>query len=173
MPWVGFQPTIPVFEREKTVHALDRAATVIDTKVLLKTEYNSSISLASIRQKHFINKDVTTSDTPRNCDRRWKLSVRRLQPGLYSSPSNTTESSAPALNRQLAFQNGTKAGESDASLWVQLIENSDVTATWHFRQTPSNYTYRQHTSHAVPVGRPATNKIVICKHTKKQKRNNF
>jgi hypothetical protein len=29
MPWVGFEPTIPVFERAKTVHALDRAATVI------------------------------------------------------------------------------------------------------------------------------------------------
>jgi hypothetical protein len=28
MPWVGFEPTIPVFERAKTVHALDRAATV-------------------------------------------------------------------------------------------------------------------------------------------------
>jgi hypothetical protein len=26
---VGFDPTIPVFQREKTVHALDRAATVI------------------------------------------------------------------------------------------------------------------------------------------------
>jgi hypothetical protein len=26
---VGFEPTNPVFEREKTVHALDRAATVI------------------------------------------------------------------------------------------------------------------------------------------------
>jgi hypothetical protein len=29
MPWVGFEPTIPVFERAMTVHALDRAATVI------------------------------------------------------------------------------------------------------------------------------------------------
>jgi hypothetical protein len=28
MPRVGFEPTIPVFERAKTVHALDRAATV-------------------------------------------------------------------------------------------------------------------------------------------------
>jgi hypothetical protein len=28
-PWVGFEPTIPVFERAKTVHALTRAATVI------------------------------------------------------------------------------------------------------------------------------------------------
>jgi hypothetical protein len=30
MPWVEFEPTIPVFERTKTVHALDRAAAVID-----------------------------------------------------------------------------------------------------------------------------------------------
>jgi hypothetical protein len=29
MSWVGFEPTIPVFEREKTFHALDRAATVM------------------------------------------------------------------------------------------------------------------------------------------------
>jgi hypothetical protein len=29
MPQVGSEPTIPVFERAKTVHALDRAATVI------------------------------------------------------------------------------------------------------------------------------------------------
>jgi hypothetical protein len=31
MPWVGFEPTIPAFERAKTVHALDSAATVIGT----------------------------------------------------------------------------------------------------------------------------------------------
>jgi hypothetical protein len=29
---VGFEPTIPEFERAKTFHALDRAATVIGTK---------------------------------------------------------------------------------------------------------------------------------------------
>jgi hypothetical protein len=29
MPQVGLEPTIPVFERTKTVHALDRAATVM------------------------------------------------------------------------------------------------------------------------------------------------
>jgi hypothetical protein len=29
MPEVRFEPTIPVFEGAKTVHALDRAATVI------------------------------------------------------------------------------------------------------------------------------------------------
>jgi hypothetical protein len=29
MPWVGFKPTIPVFERGKTVHALDHVTTVI------------------------------------------------------------------------------------------------------------------------------------------------
>jgi hypothetical protein len=31
MPRVGFEPTITVFERAKTVHALDRAVTVIGT----------------------------------------------------------------------------------------------------------------------------------------------
>jgi hypothetical protein len=31
MPQVRFEPTIPVFERAKTVHALDHAATVIDS----------------------------------------------------------------------------------------------------------------------------------------------
>jgi hypothetical protein len=35
MPRFGFEPTIPVFERAKTVHALDRAATAIGTIVLL------------------------------------------------------------------------------------------------------------------------------------------
>jgi hypothetical protein len=29
MPYVGFEPTIAAFERAKTVHALDLAATVI------------------------------------------------------------------------------------------------------------------------------------------------
>jgi hypothetical protein len=29
MPWVGFKPTIPASERAKTVHALDRVATLI------------------------------------------------------------------------------------------------------------------------------------------------
>jgi hypothetical protein len=32
MPRVGFEPKIPAFERAKTVHALDRAATVIGIK---------------------------------------------------------------------------------------------------------------------------------------------
>jgi hypothetical protein len=31
MPWVGFEPTIPVFEGAKTVHALDHATIVIGT----------------------------------------------------------------------------------------------------------------------------------------------
>jgi hypothetical protein len=29
MPRLGFEPTIPVFERAKTFHALDRAVTMI------------------------------------------------------------------------------------------------------------------------------------------------
>jgi hypothetical protein len=32
MRLMGFEPTVPVFERAKTVHALDRAVTVIATR---------------------------------------------------------------------------------------------------------------------------------------------
>jgi hypothetical protein len=35
MPQLGSEPTIPVFETAKTVHVLDRAATVIDTTSLI------------------------------------------------------------------------------------------------------------------------------------------
>jgi hypothetical protein len=37
MPWVGFEPTIPAFERAKIVHGLDRAATVIGSLFKLTT----------------------------------------------------------------------------------------------------------------------------------------
>jgi hypothetical protein len=35
MPWVRFEPTIPASERAKTVHALDRSATVTGHSKLL------------------------------------------------------------------------------------------------------------------------------------------
>jgi hypothetical protein len=36
MPRVGFEPTTPVFKQAKTVHALDRKATVIGSLVTLQ-----------------------------------------------------------------------------------------------------------------------------------------
>jgi hypothetical protein len=39
MPQVGFEPTIPVFERAKIVHVLDRAATVIGIRLQLVLEF--------------------------------------------------------------------------------------------------------------------------------------
>jgi hypothetical protein len=36
MPQVGFEPTIPVFERAKTIHALDPAAIVIGNLIYTK-----------------------------------------------------------------------------------------------------------------------------------------
>jgi hypothetical protein len=40
MPWLGFKPTIPAFERSKIAHALDRAAAVMYVKyVLLLTSH--------------------------------------------------------------------------------------------------------------------------------------
>jgi hypothetical protein len=39
MPRKGFEPTIPVFERAKTVHDLDRAATVIGKELHYVSQY--------------------------------------------------------------------------------------------------------------------------------------
>jgi hypothetical protein len=56
MPRLGFDPTIPVFERAKTVHALDRAATVIGDIKNMQTCKCDSVSHAPITKhgKHFI-----------------------------------------------------------------------------------------------------------------------
>jgi hypothetical protein len=40
MPQVGFEHTIPVFERAKTVHALDRSATVSGLSRLVRSQSN-------------------------------------------------------------------------------------------------------------------------------------
>jgi hypothetical protein len=34
MPWIEFEPTILAFEREKTFHALDGAATAIGSYII-------------------------------------------------------------------------------------------------------------------------------------------
>jgi hypothetical protein len=44
MPEAGYEPTIPMFERAKTVHVLDRAATVIDPYVLCKLKTSARLS---------------------------------------------------------------------------------------------------------------------------------
>jgi hypothetical protein len=41
MPRVGLEPTIPVFQRAKTVNALDRAATVISSREIGTENINS------------------------------------------------------------------------------------------------------------------------------------
>jgi hypothetical protein len=46
MPRVGFEPTIPVFERVKTVHALERAATVIGEEIVTTAEFTLEICSA-------------------------------------------------------------------------------------------------------------------------------
>jgi hypothetical protein len=50
MPLVGFEPTIPAFERAKTIHALDRAADVICWKISLHTVKH----LNEIKYKRFL-----------------------------------------------------------------------------------------------------------------------
>jgi hypothetical protein len=43
MPCMGFEPTIPVSERLKTVHTLDRAATVTGSPLLILLDLTSVI----------------------------------------------------------------------------------------------------------------------------------
>jgi hypothetical protein len=42
MPQVGFEPTIPVFVRAKTVHVLERAATVTGISICTVTQFHAS-----------------------------------------------------------------------------------------------------------------------------------
>jgi hypothetical protein len=52
MPRVGFEPTTPVFERTKTVHAADRTATVIGLEIfrLLKILITLPVTTAELER---------------------------------------------------------------------------------------------------------------------------
>jgi hypothetical protein len=52
MTWVRFEPTISVFERAKTVHALDCAVTVIGIVVLYLYINLSTLFLSNISRVH-------------------------------------------------------------------------------------------------------------------------
>jgi hypothetical protein len=68
MPQVGFEPTIPVFERAKTVHALDRAATEIGNHV----HWNLGSTVGLRHQKFFPETLITRNMiSVRPCDLRF------------------------------------------------------------------------------------------------------
>jgi hypothetical protein len=46
MPWVAFEPTVPAFERAKTVHTLDRASTVMGS--VKRSLYTFHISFLNV-----------------------------------------------------------------------------------------------------------------------------
>jgi hypothetical protein len=48
MPSMGFEPTISVLERAKTVHALDRAATVIGIMFDYRRLFNDTVSSVNV-----------------------------------------------------------------------------------------------------------------------------
>jgi hypothetical protein len=50
MPWVGFEPTIPAFERAKTVHASDRAATIIGYIAMHQIVVSKTYDLKKVRK---------------------------------------------------------------------------------------------------------------------------
>jgi hypothetical protein len=45
MPSLGFESTIPAFEREKILHALDRAATVVAKKLYVMYMFRNIFDL--------------------------------------------------------------------------------------------------------------------------------
>jgi hypothetical protein len=51
MLWVGFEPRIPELEWKKTVHALDRAATVIDNEQIT---FQETVILINIIWKNIV-----------------------------------------------------------------------------------------------------------------------
>jgi hypothetical protein len=53
MPRVGFEPTIPVFERAKTVHASDRATTVIGIRSIYYRNIETSDRYLNIHNPCF------------------------------------------------------------------------------------------------------------------------
>jgi hypothetical protein len=61
MPQVGFDPTIAVFERAKTVHALDYAVTVIGSLLSLNYKKQKNISLLICRETWSTGKYVFCS----------------------------------------------------------------------------------------------------------------
>jgi hypothetical protein len=88
MPWVGFEPTIPAFERAKTVHALDRAATVIGVITLygawisLNTNKVEFEVLTAVIMKSYISWDITPH-SPLKID--GKIRSNTLPPSSVSS----------------------------------------------------------------------------------------
>jgi hypothetical protein len=89
MPWAGFKPTIPASERAKTVHALDRAATV--TNYLRRYSKKSQHSIGNNGSSHctqeptgsLLNKQKLLS-WPRNCQFFFFLSQKICQDILRS-----------------------------------------------------------------------------------------
>jgi hypothetical protein len=63
MPWLGFEPTIPASKRVKTVHALDRAATVTGPTCyyprIIGWIVESTNSLVKHHNKHDISLNIT------------------------------------------------------------------------------------------------------------------
>jgi hypothetical protein len=79
MPLAGFQPTIPVFKRAKTFHALDRAATLTGEKY--KLDGIISMFLLCVRTIFDVpdlNGSLVTLITPQlNVNFAWRLCFRR------------------------------------------------------------------------------------------------
>jgi hypothetical protein len=61
MPRVGFEPTIPVFERAKTFYALDRAATVIISRNATQLKEIEGLNFSTYEGTSHLQAEIHTS----------------------------------------------------------------------------------------------------------------
>jgi hypothetical protein len=85
MPQVGFEPTIPVFERAKTVRAIDRATVVIDYSFLRLLDIR--LEYGVIMYYLVLHKYIVCKNTGFSSRRNWALysgNLRRKS-GVFSN----------------------------------------------------------------------------------------
>jgi hypothetical protein len=85
MPQVGFEPTIPVFERAKTVHASDGAATVIDHPAIRRCIFRGVDSVAEQLVVVMMLQELESNVNRDTCYR--KVLMVFLCPSSYMSQS--------------------------------------------------------------------------------------
>jgi hypothetical protein len=73
IPWVGFEPTIPVFELAKTVHTLDRSSTVVSLKLINSIDF--IIGLHRILKPIYLKAQLVS----------WLVTVRTAEGSVFES----------------------------------------------------------------------------------------
>jgi hypothetical protein len=115
MPWVGFEPTIPASEWAKTVHALDRAATVIGWDQFRHSKVNMADAQTHTQDKSAWATRVSHSRGAEDVQIRQNLDIDflfavkvwksvQISTSIFSSPSRCENPSKSRLRFSLRCQ---------------------------------------------------------------------